>query len=350
MRKLISIIISTTLTMFLVGGSAWAAKPSVGFIYVGPVGDGGWTHAHDLGRKALEEAGHKTYFVESVPEGSSEGQILKMARKSDIVFTTSFGFMDPTLKVSKKFPDKTFLHCSGFKQSKNMGNYFGRMYQAKYLAAMIAGGMSKKGRIGIVGSQPIPEIIRHINAITLGAQVLNPNVTVEVIWINSWFDPAKESDAAQALIDNGADVIVTMADSPATVQTSKKNGVYAIGNDTDMAIYGKEAHLTAAVWNWDVYYLEAVKSVENGTWKAGSHWWGLDSGIVGLTSFHPDVPQSLIIRMNKEKGKILSGAMDVFGHGFTKQDGTRVTKALNDGEMLGMMYYVKGIISKVPSG
>jgi len=163
--------------MLLVGGSAWAAKPSVGFIYVGPVGDGGWTHAHDLGRKALEEAGHKTYFVESVPEGSSEGQILKIARKSDIVFTTSFGFMDPTLKVSKKFPDKTFLHCSGFKQSKNMGNYFGRMYQAKYLAAMIAGGMSKKGRIGIVGSQPIPEIIRHINAITLGAQAVNPNVT-----------------------------------------------------------------------------------------------------------------------------------------------------------------------------
>jgi basic membrane protein A len=258
--------------------------------------------------------------------------------------------MDPTLKVSKKFPDKVFLHCSGFKQSKNMGNYFGRMYQAKYLAAMIAGGMSKKGRIGIVGSQPIPEIIRHINAITLGAQAVNPNVTVEVIWINSWFDPAKESDAAQALIDNGADVIVTMADSPATVQTSKKNGVYAIGNDTDMAIYGKEAHLTAAVWNWDVYYLEAVKAVENGTWKAGSHWWGLDSGIVGLTSFHPDVPQSLIIRMNKEKGKILSGTMDVFGHGFTKQDGTRVINALNDGEMLGMMYYVKGIISKIPSG
>jgi basic membrane lipoprotein Med (substrate-binding protein (PBP1-ABC) superfamily) len=170
------------------------------------------------------------------------------------------------------------------------------------------------------------------------------------LWINSWFDPAKESDAAQALIDNGADVIVTMADSPATVQTSKKNGVYAIGNDTDMAIYGKEAHLTAAVWNWDVYYLEAVKSVENGTWKAGSHWWGLDSGIVGLTSFHPDVPQSLIVQMNREKGRILSGTMDVFDHGFTKQDGTRVTKALNDGEMLGMMYYVKGIISKVPSG
>ena len=171
--------------MLLVGGSAWAAKPSVGFIYVGPVGDGGWTHAHDLGRKALEEAGHKTYFVESVPEGSSEGPILKMARKADIVFTTSFGFMDPTLKVSKKFPDKTFLHCSGFKQSKNMGNYFGRMYQAKYLAAIIAGGMSKKGRIGIVGSQPIPEIIRHINAITLGAQQSNPNIEVEVLWINS---------------------------------------------------------------------------------------------------------------------------------------------------------------------
>ena len=140
-----------------------------------------------------------------------------------------------------------------------------------------------------------------------------------------------------------------MADSAATVQTAKKNGVYAIGNDTDMAIYGKEAHLTAAVWNWDVYYLSAVKAVENGTWKSSADWWGLDSGIVGLTSFHPDVPQSLIIQMNREKGRILSGAMDVFDHGFTKQDGTRVTKALSDGEMLGMSFYVKGIISKAPS-
>ncbi len=350
MRKIISKIIGVSLTLLMVGGYAWAGKPSVGFVYVGPVGDGGWTYAHDLGRKALEAAGHETSYVESVPEGDSERVIRKMARKHDIVFTTSFGFMDPTLKVSKKFPDKVFLHCSGFKQSKNMGNYFGRMYQAKYLAAIIAGGMSKKGRIGIVGSQPIPEIIRHINAITLGAQQSNPNIEVEVLWINSWFDPAKESDAAQALIDNGADVIVTMADSPATVQTSKKNGVYAIGNDTDMAIYGKEAHLTAAVWNWDVYYLAAVKAVENGTWKSSADWWGLDSGIVGLTSFHPDVPQSLIVQMNREKGRILSGTMDVFDHGFTKRDGTRVTKALNDGEMLGMMYYVKGIISKIPSG
>ena len=225
MRKLISKIIGVTLTLLLVSGYAWAGKSSVGFIYVGPVGDGGWTHAHDLGRKALEEAGHKTYFVESVPEGASEGQILKMARKSDIVFTTSFGFMDPTLKVAKKFPDKVFLHCSGFKQSKNMGNYFGRMYQAKYLAAMIAGGMSKKDRIGIVGSQPIPEIIRHINSITLGAQEVNPNIEVEVIWINSWFDPAKEADAAQALIDNGADVIVTMADSQLRFKYQRKTEI-----------------------------------------------------------------------------------------------------------------------------
>ena len=212
MKTMFAKITGLIVTIFLIlGSSVWAGKPSVGFVYVGPIGDGGWTYAHDLGRKALEAAGHETSYVESVPEGDSERVIRKMARKHDIVFTTSFGYMDPTLKVAKQHPDKVFLHCSGFKQDKNMANYFGRMYQAKYLAAIIAGGMSKKGRIGIVGSQPIPEIIRHINSIALGAQQSNPDIEVEVLWINSWFDPAKESDAAQALIDNGADVIVTLS-------------------------------------------------------------------------------------------------------------------------------------------
>ncbi len=350
MKTIPSKIAALAAAMLLVlGGAAWAGKPTAAFVYVGPIGDGGWTYAHDLGRKALEAAGYKTEYVESVPEGDSERVIRKLARKNDIVFTTSFGYMDPTLKVAGKFPDKVFLHCSGFKQADNMGNYFGRMYQAKYLAAMIGAGMSKKGRIGIVGSQPIPEIIRHINAMTMGAQQVNPGIEVEVIWINSWFDPTKEGDAAQALIDNGADIIITTADSASPVQVAKKNGVFAIGNDSDMSIYGKEAHLTAAVWNWDVYYLHAAKAVESGSWKPAADWWGIDSGIVGLTSFHPDIPQSLIDKVNSAKGQLVSGASDVFRNGVTKQDGTRISQALNDGEMLSMNYYVKGVISKIPT-
>jgi basic membrane protein A len=326
---------------------------SAAFVYVGPVGDGGWTYAHDLGRKELEKMGVKTSYVESVPETDSERVIRNLARKGNkIVYTTSFGFMDATLKVSKDFPDTIFMHASGFKKSENMGNYFGRMYQARYLAGMVAGYMTKTNKIGMIGSMPIPEIIRHINAFTLGARSVNPNVEVQVVWVNTWFDPAKEGDAAASLFDGGNDIIAITTDSAAPVQEAEKRGMWAIGNDTDMSIYGAKAHLTANVWNWGVYYKHIAEQVKNGTWTPTEDWWGIETGIVGLAPFGDMVPENVKQDVLAKKADISSGKLVVFQGPFNKQDGTLAVEAgnvPNDGELLGMSYFVEGVVGTIPA-
>jgi len=326
---------------------AYADKPKAAFVYVGPVGDGGWTYAHDLGRQELEAAGYETTYVESVPETDSQRVLRNLARRGyDVIFTTSFGFMDPTLEVAKQFPDTIFLHCSGFKTADNMGNYFARMYQAKYLAGMVAGMTTKTDNIGIIGSHPIPEIVRHINAFTLGARSVNPDAEVNVLWVNSWFDPSKEGAAANTLMDNGADVVHITTDSAAATQAADKRGKFAIGNDSDMTLYGPKAHLTAPIFNWGRYYVDVMKRIEDGSWTSSSEWWGIETGIIDLSKFGPMVHTKIKDIVNKKKQDIMSGRFVVFEGPIYNRDGDLAIQdgiVPTDSELLSMNYFVEGV-------
>ncbi len=328
-----------------------ASEVNVAFVYVGPVGDGGWTYAHDLGRRHLETLGYKTTYVESVPETDAERAIRQLARKNDLVFTTSFGYMDATLKVAKRFPDKVFMHATGFKRSANVGTYFARMYQARYLVGMVAGKMTKTNQIGIIGSHPIPEILRHINAIALGAQSVNPKAEIKVIWVNSWFDPAKEGAAANSLMDGGADIVTITTDSAAATQAAEKRGLYAIGNDSDMAIYGKKAHLTANIYNWGVYYEFLANLVKDGKWASRDDWWGIETGAIDLSPWGDMVPQDVRDLVAAKKQAMIDKKFVVFEGPIKKQDGSEAAKAgqkLTDKEMLSMSYFVEGVVGTIP--
>lgn len=322
----------------------------IGFVYVSPVGDAGWSHSHDTARKALEAAGGvTTSYVESVPEGAdSERVILNMARKGyDIIFTTSFGYMDPTLKVAAQYPDITFLHCSGYKTAANVSNYFGRMYQARYLSGMVAGAMTKGDILGYVGAFPIPEVIRGINAFTLGARAVNPKAQVRVVWTKTWYDPATEKEAAKSLLDVGADVIAQHQDSPGPQEAAQERGVYSIGYHTDMSAFAPKAHLTAAVWNWTDFYLDVVKQIRAGTWKSGAYWPGIETGVVDLAPYGDMVPQDVRTRVDAAKADIKSGKLKVFTGPVKDQKGeVRIADGAvpADQDLLGMNWFVEGVI------
>ncbi|WP_084813617.1 BMP family ABC transporter substrate-binding protein [Desulfogranum japonicum] len=323
---------------------------NVGFIYVSPIGDAGYSYAHEQGRLVVDAMdGVKTSYVEAVKEGpDSERVILNMARKGyDVIFGTSFGYMDPMLKVSKQFPKTVFMHCSGFKQSDNMGNYFGRMYQARYLAGMVAGSMSKSKILGYVAAFPIPEVIRGINAFTLGAQEVNPDVSVRVVWTKTWYDPATEKEAAKSLLDAGADVIAQHQDSPGPQEAAEEKGVYSIGYNSDMSTFAPKAHLTSAVWNWGPYYTKVVNAVKNGTWKAESAWPGMDEDIVGLSPFGPMVPEDVKQKVAAKKAEIIAGTEKVFTGPIKDQAGTvKLAEGVTatDEEMLGMTWFIQGVV------
>jgi len=322
------------------------------FVYVGPIGDGGWTYSHDLGRKHLEKLGVKTSYIESIPETDSIRIIRNFARqKYDIIFTTSFGYMDPTLQVASKYPKTVLMHCSGFKTTKNLGTYYGRIYQAKFLTGMVAGYMTKSNVIGVIGSNPIPEIIRHINAFTLGVRLVNPNAKIQVIWINTWFDPSKEGAAAETLIDNGADIISITTDSPAALQAAEKRGKYAIGNNSDMALYAPSAHLASAIWNWSIYYEYVVKQVAKGVWKSKNDWWGIETGIIDIVGLSDIISADIREKINKKKQKIAEGKYSVFQGPFNKQDGSLAVKKgekLTDEQIWSMDYFVEGVAGSLP--
>lgn len=323
---------------------------TVGFVYVSPVGDAGWSHAHDQGRLALEEMpGVKTAFVEAVAEGpDSERVIQTMARRGyDIIFATSFGYMDPMLKVAGQFPDTIFMHCSGFKTAANMGNYFGRIYQARYLSGMVAGAMTTSNVIGYVAAYPIPEVIRGINAFTLGAQVMNPEVTVRVVWTKTWYDPAMEKEAAKSLLDAGADVIAQHQDSPGPQEAAQQKGVFSIGYNTDMSQFAPKAHLTAPIWNWAPYYQQVVQQVQDGTWESSSDWLGMAEGIVDLAPFGPMVPQEVQDRVLAAKEQIIRGEEQIFVGPINDQQGAeKVAEGviLADEDLLGMKWFVQGVV------
>jgi basic membrane protein A len=330
----------------------------VAWIYIGPRNDGGWTQAHDEGRQMVEEElgdQVETAFVENVPEepAAATRAIESFARKDfDIIFTTSFGYMDPTLEVAEKYPNVKFEHCSGFKTADNMANYFGAMEEASYLAGMAAGGTTESNKIGRVLAFPIPEVIRLTNAFTLGARSVNPDATVQSVFINTWFDPQKEKSAAQGLLDAGADVLSQHVDSPATGQAAEAAGAHWVGYDSDASQFAPQAWITAPVWNWGPYYVDRVKAVMEGTWESQSYYGYLSDGIVDIAPFGETVPAEIQDAVEAKKEEIAAGDFDVFAGPLVDQDGNT---RFEDGEAptleerLSMDWFVEGVQGNIPS-
>ena len=343
-------------------GASAAAAPSgplkIAFAYVGPVGDAGWTFAHNQGRLAVEkEFGDKvvTSIVEKVPEGPEAERVIRdlVGQGNTLIFGTTFGYMEPMLKVAADNPGVKFEHATGFKTAPNMRTYDARTYEGAYLAGIIAGGMSKSGTLGVVGSIPIPEVIRNINAFTLGAQSVNPKVKTKVVWVNGWFDPPKETEGAQSLINQGADVLFQNTDSPAVLQTAEKAGKYAFGWDSDMSQFGPKAHLASSIIHWAPYYIQATKDVLEGTWKTGGVWWGVKEGAIDIVAISDKVPAELKAKVEAAKAGLKDGSFAIWKGPIVGQDGKDVvTKdAVADDKFLsGINFYVKGVEGAIPSG
>ena len=338
------------------------AKPEplkIAFAYVGPVGDGGWTFAHDSARKALEkEFGDKvvTTFVENVPESADAERVLRdMASQGNkLIFGTTFGYMEPMLKVAPDFKDVKFEHATGYKQAENMNTYDSRTYEGAYMAGVIAGKMSKTGTLGVVASVPIPEVIRNIDSFTLGAQSSNPKIKTKVVWVNAWFDPPKETEAATSLINGGADVLFQNTDSPAVLKTAESKGKRAFGWDSDMTAYGPKAHLASSVINWGPYYIKATKDALAGNWKGGTaSWWGVKEGAIDLVSISPDVPAETVAKIDDIKKGLKDGSFAIWKGPLKDQSGKEVLKdgeTADDKFLSGITFYVKGVEGKVPGG
>lgn len=330
-------------------------KTKVGFIYVGPIGDHGWSYQHNEGRLAIEkEFGDKveTTFVENVSEGpDAERAIERLARDGNqLIFTTSFGFMNPTLKVAGKFPDVKFEHATGFKRADNVSTYSARFYEGRYVIGQIAAKVSKTGVAGYVASFPIPEVVRGINAFVQGARSVNPDFTLKVVWVNSWFDPGKEADAAKALIDQGADIITQHTDSPAPLQIAAERGVFGFGQASDMHKFAPDNQLTAIVDNWSDYYIARTKAVMDGTWKSEDVWGGFDANMVNMAPYE-NLPEDIVAMAKQTTADIASGKLHPFKGPIRKQDGSEVIgegESLSDEVLLGMNYYVEGVEGDLP--
>jgi len=327
------------------------------WVYLGPVGDAGWTFAHDQGRKAVEkEFGDKVVatFVEKVPESADAERVIRdlATQGNKIIFATSFGYMEPMLKVAAEFPDVKFEHATGYKMSANMRVYDAKFYEDAYLAGIIAGKMSKTGTLGFVGSFPIPEVLRNINAFTLGAQSVNPKIKTKVVWVSSWFDPPKEGDAAQSLINAGADVLLQNTDSSAVVQTAEKTGKYAFGWDADMSATAPKAHLASAVVHWGGYYVKSIKDVMDGTWKSERTVWGVKEGQNDLEKIADVVPADIKAKIDEIKAGMKAGTFEVFTGPLSDNTGKEVLakdKAADQGWKDGVNFYLKGVEGKLPS-
>ena len=346
---------AAALAATLAVGSAFAAdKLKIGFIYVGPVGDFGWSHQHDQGRQAIEKKfGDKveTSFLESVPENDSERSIEQLARSGHkLIFTTSFGFMEPTLKVAKKFPDVKFEHATGYKRAANVATYAAKFHEGRYIIGKIAGKMTKTNTIGYIVSFPIPEVVSGINAFMLGAQSVNPNVKLKIVWVNSWFDPGKEADAAKALIAQGADVLTQHTDSAAAMQEAEKAGVKAFGQASDMAKFGPKAQLTSIVDDWSAYYNDRVQAALDGKWESKDTWGGLAQDMVHMAPY-ANMPDDVKKMAEETQEAIRSGKLNPFKGPIVKQDGSVAAKegeVVSDKDILSMNWYVNGVDDKLP--
>ena len=327
----------------------------VGFVYVGPIGDHGWTYQHNEGRLMLEkELGAQTTYVESVPEGQDAERVIRQlaADGHQLIFTTSFGYMNPTIKVAEQFPDVKFEHATGYKQSDNVATYVARFYEGRYVLGRIAGAMTKSNIVGYIASFPIPEVIRGINAFTLGLRSVNPEATVKVIWVSSWFDPGKEGDAAKALVDQGADFLTQHTDSPAPVQVAEERGVWAFGQASDMREFAPRAQLTATVNNWGPYYVARAKAVMDGTWKSQAIWYGMQEGMIQMAELNAaEMPADVLADAQATIAAITAGELHPFTGPIRNQEGTEVLAAgevMGDGDLAVMDYYIEGVEGAVP--
>ncbi|HJV70549.1 BMP family ABC transporter substrate-binding protein [Ideonella sp.] len=335
------------------------AKPEplkIAFAYVGPVGDGGWTFAHDNGRKALEkEFGDKvvTSFVEKVPEAADAERVFRdmIGQGNTLIFGTTFGYMEPMLKVAADNPNVKFEHATGYKTAENMRTYDSRTYEGAYMAGVIAGSMTKTNTLGVVGSIPIPEVIRNINSFTLGAQSVNPKIKTKVVWVNEWFNPPKETEAATALINGGADILMQNTDSAAVLKTAEDKGKRAFGWDSDMSAYGPKAHLGSAVINWGPYYVKATRDALEGKWATGKSWWGVKEGAIDFVSVAADVPAEAKAKLDAVKAGLKDGSLVIWKGPIVDNTGKeQLAKdvAADDTFLGGVKFYVKGVEGKVP--
>ena len=349
--------IAAAVAALAIGGVAKAEeKLKVGFVYCCPVGDLGWSYEHEKGRKAIEEAfGDRveTSFVESVSDGPDAERVIRQLAQSgnDMVFTTSFGFMNPTVKVAKSFGKVKFEHATGYKRADNVSTYSARFYEGRYVIGQIAAKMSKTGTGGYIGSFPIPEVVRGINAAFLAARSVNPRVQFKVIWVNTWFDPGKEADAARALIDQGADILMQHTDSPAAMKIAEDAGIRAFGQASDMSRFGPSAQMTAIIDNWAPYYIARVKAALDGEWTSEDTWGGFSTGMVALAPYNTNLPADVVAEAEAARKAIAAGTLHPFTGPLNRQDGSVWLKAgetAPDGDLLGMNFYVEGIEGSVP--
>ena len=333
-----------------------AADPvKVGFIYVGPIGDHGWTYRHDIGRQQVEEAfGDKveTSYIESVQYGpEAENVIRQMAEDHDIIFATSFGYMETMLKVAKDYPNVKFEHATGYKQSDNMASYGLRLYQARHVQGIIAGMMTKTNKICYVGAYPIPEVIREINTYYLGAKKMNPNVDIDIVWVNTWYDPGKEANAAEVMMAQGCDMVAQHTDSPAPLQAAQKQGKLGFGQASDQIKFAPKAQLTATIDNWGPYYIKKVGQVIDGTWETGDYFGHMNEGAVQMAPF-TNMPANVAKEAQHIKDMITHGHYFAFTGPIKDNTGKLQLKdgeIASDAHLNSMMYYVEGIDAKVPN-
>ncbi|MBD0864468.1 MAG: BMP family ABC transporter substrate-binding protein [Rhodobacteraceae bacterium] len=353
------------LTMLLTGvalalglaTTAMAEKTKVGFVYVGPIGDNGWTYEHDQGRRAVEAAfgdAVETVYVENVAEGpDSERVMTQMALDgADLIFTTSFGYMDPTINVAGKFPNVKFEHATGYKRADNVSTYSARFYEGRAVQGHIAGKMTNSNIIGYIASYPIPEVIRGINAAYLHASRVNPDVEFKIIWVYTWFDPAKEADAAKALIEQGADVIFQHTDSTAPLAAaSEAPGVIGFGQASDMSEYADGPRVTSIIDNWAPYYIARTKAVMDGTWESVDTWDGMSTGMVKMGRMTNRIPAELRAEAQNMIDSIAAGKYHPFTGPINKQDGsTWLAKGevADDGTLASMNFYIEGVTGDIP--
>ncbi|MDF1718317.1 MAG: BMP family ABC transporter substrate-binding protein [Antarcticimicrobium sp.] len=355
--KLTSLLASAAMVLGLATGAVAQDKTKVGFVYVGPVGDGGWTYEHNQGRLAVEaEFGDKveTVFVENVAEGpDSERVMTQMALNgADLIFTTSFGYMDPTINVAKKFPNVKFEHATGYKTAPNVSVYSARFYEGRAVQGTIAGRMTKSNIVGYIGSYPIPEVIRGINSAYIHAKKVNPDVQFKIVWAFTWFDPAKEADAAKVLIEQGADVILQHTDSTAPQAAAKNAGnVITFGQASDMGEYAPMPRVSSIIDNWAPYYIERTRAVMDGTWETVNTWNGIGQGMVGIGEISDAVPADVKAEALALKAAIASGEHHPFTGPLNKQDGSAWLaegEVADDGTLAGMNFFVEGITGDIP--
>jgi len=324
------------------------------FVYISPPGDLGWTYEHDRGRLMLEaELGAlvETAYMEDVGDGPDAARVVRQYAQEgwDVIFTTSFGYMEPTYEVAEEFPDVRFEHCSGYMTRENMSTYFGRIYQPRYLSGIVAGGMTEENLIGYVAAFPIPEVIRGINAFTLGVRSVNPDAEVRVVWTNTWYGPVLEREAAEALLDQGADIIAQHQDTTEPQKAAEERGMLSIGYNSDMRQFVGDSVLTSPQWNWGTYYIDTVRDIIDGTWRTSQFWGDLESGVVMLAEMSPLVPDELRQQVETERERILNTDWDVFCGPINDQDGNEAVAdgvCLSDEEMLNMDWFVEGVIGE----